>query len=105
MFQTAQRTGKEKREESAGLPRAVALHSQTHAIAKIFKNGQSQAVRLPKEFQFSGNDVLIQKVGDAVLLIPNNKVWNTFLQGLNGFTDDFMKEGRQQPKSDKRAKL
>lgn len=73
--------------------------------AKVFINGRSQAVRLPKEFQFIGNDVLIQKVGDAVLLIPNNKVWSTFLQGLNSFTDDFMKEGRKQAKSDKRAKL
>jgi antitoxin VapB len=73
--------------------------------AKVFINGRSQAVRLPKEFQFAGNDVLIQKVGDAVLLIPNNKAWTTFLQGLNGFTDDFLKEGRKLSKSDKRAKL
>ena len=73
--------------------------------AKVFINGRSQAVRLPKEFQFAGDDVLIQKVGDAVLLIPNNKAWNTFLQGLNSFTDDFLKEGRKQPKSDKRANL
>ncbi len=83
----------------------IYLEDKKMQTAKVFINGRSQAVRLPKEFQFSGNDVLIQKVGDAVLLIPNNKVWNTFLQGLNGFTDDFMKEGRQQPKSDKRAKL
>ena len=83
----------------------IYLEDKKMQTAKVFINGRSQAVRLPKEFQFSGNDVLIQKVGDVVLLIPNNKVWNTFLQGLNGFTDDFMKEGRQQPKSDKRAKL
>lgn len=83
----------------------IFLEDKKMQTAKVFINGRSQAVRLPKEFQFSGNDVLIQKVGDAVLLIPNNKVWNTFLQGLNGFTDDFMKEGRQQPKVDKRAKL
>lgn len=73
--------------------------------AKIFLNGRSQAVRLPKEFQFVGNDVIIQKIGDAVLLIPNNKAWNIFLQGLNNFSDDFMKDGRKQPKLNKREKF
>lgn len=71
--------------------------------AKLFLNGRSQAVRLPKDFQFSGNDVLIQKVGDAVILVPKNKAWSVFMQGLDGFSSDFMKEGRDQPKLDKRA--
>jgi len=62
--------------------------------AKIFINGRSQAVRIPKEFQFKGEEVYIQKVGDAVILVPKNKAWNTFLDGLNGFTDDFLKEGK-----------
>lgn len=73
--------------------------------AKLFTNGRSQAVRLPKEFQFSGDDVLIQKVGEAVILVPKNKAWNVFLDGLNGFSDDFMEAGREQPTSDKREKL
>ncbi|AKP25230.1 Virulence-associated protein B [Leptospira interrogans serovar Manilae] len=73
--------------------------------AKLFINGRSQAVRLPKEFQFAGDDVLIQKVGEAVILVPKNKAWNVFLEGLNGFSDDFFKEGREQPKFDKREKL
>jgi len=65
--------------------------------AKLFQNGRSQAVRLPKEYNFSGKDVLIQKVGSSVILFPNDKVWETFLHGLYGFTDDFMAEGREQP--------
>ncbi|MCG6170105.1 antitoxin [Leptospira sp. FAT2] len=73
--------------------------------AKLFINGRSQAVRLPKEFQFTGDDVLIQKVGEAVILVPKNKAWNVFLEGLNGFSDDFLEEGREQPKSDKREKF
>ncbi|EMY79654.1 antidote-toxin recognition MazE [Leptospira weilii serovar Ranarum str. ICFT] len=73
--------------------------------AKLFINGRSQAVRLPKEFQFTGDDVLIQKVGEAVILVPKNKAWSVFLEGLNGFSDDFLEEGREQPKSDKRKKL
>ncbi len=66
-------------------------------IAKLFKNGRSQAVRLPKEYNFPGTDVLIQKVGSSVILFPKGKEWETFLHGLNGFTDDFMSEGREQP--------
>lgn len=64
--------------------------------AKLFMNGRSQAVRLPKEFQFNGEDVLIQKVGDAVILLPHEKSWEVFLHGLNGFSDDFLSEGREQ---------
>jgi len=70
--------------------------------AKLFINGRSQAVRLPKEFQFSGNDVLIQKVGDAVILLPHDKSWDVFLHGLSIFTDDFMDGGRDQGKNQKR---
>ncbi len=70
--------------------------------AKLFINGRSQAVRLPKEYQFSGNDVLIQKVGDAVILVPHDKSWEVFLHGLNNFNDDFMEEGRDQGKNQKR---
>lgn len=53
---------------------------------------------MPKEFQFPGNDVLIQKVGDAVILLPHNKSWEVFLHGLNSFSDDFMDNGRNQGK-------
>lgn len=62
--------------------------------AKIFVNGRSQAVRLPKEFQFEGEKEFMQKVGDAFLLVHKNKVWNAFLDDLDGFTDDFLKDGR-----------
>jgi len=64
--------------------------------ARLFVNGRSQAVRLPKEYQFKGENVFIQKVGDAVLLVPVDKDWETFLHGLNSFSDDFMSEGRDQ---------
>jgi len=73
--------------------------------AKLFQNGRSQAVRLPKEYNFSGNDVLIQKVGSSVILFPNDKVWETFLHGLYGFTNDFMLEGRDQPEMQEREGL
>jgi len=47
--------------------------------AKLFNNGQSQAVRLPKEFRFSGNEVGIRKVGEIILLFPKDGAWESFL--------------------------
>lgn len=73
--------------------------------AKLFKNGRSQAVRLPKQFTFSGDDVFIQKVGDSVILFPKNRIWETFLHGLNGFSKDFLAEGREQPEMQEREGL
>jgi antitoxin VapB len=70
--------------------------------AKLFLNGRSQAVRLPKEYQFSGNNVYIKRIGDAVVLFPVNKQWEIFLHGLNSFSDDFMSEGRFQGIDQKR---
>ncbi|MBI3359388.1 MAG: antitoxin [Nitrospirae bacterium] len=70
--------------------------------AKLFQNGRSQAVRLPKEFQFTGEEVFIQKHGSAVLLIPHEKAWKVFMEGLNGFTEDFMKGGREQGQDQER---
>lgn len=57
--------------------------------AKLFVNGSSQAVRLPKEFRFTGNEVYARKIGETVILIPKDKVWETFMEGVNGFTDDY----------------
>ena len=64
--------------------------------ARLFLNGRSQAVRLPKEYQFSGENVYIQRVGDAVILFPVDKEWEVFMHGLNNFSSDFMSEGRLQ---------
>lgn len=58
--------------------------------AKLFVNGSSQAVRLPKEYRFTGTEVYAQKIGDTVMLIPKEKVLETFLEGINGFTDDYI---------------
>lgn len=72
--------------------------------AKLFMNGRSQAVRLPKEFRFAGDEVLIQKHGNAVILFPKKAGWESFLHALNEFTPDFPAE-RQQTKTQKRDDL
>jgi len=73
--------------------------------ARLFQNGRSQAVRLPKEFQFRGEDVLIQRHGEAVLLIPHEKAWEVFMEGLSGFSEDFMRDGRDQGNDQERNSL
>ena len=64
--------------------------------AKLFKNGQSQAVRLPKEFRFEGNEVFIKKMGNMVVLIPYQDSWQALFDSLNQFSNDFM-DSRDQP--------
>lgn len=62
--------------------------------AKLFENGRSQAVRLPKEYRFPGQEVLINRVGDIVLLMPKKDSWDSFVKALDLFTEDYMEEGR-----------
>ena len=73
--------------------------------AKLFKNGESQAVRLPREFRFNGDEVFIKRIGSAVILLPKAKSWDTLIDSLGKFPDDFMTD-RQQPRGeDKRESL
>lgn len=73
--------------------------------AKIFGNGGSQAVRLPKKFRFNTDEVIVQQLGDAILLVPKESLWQTFMEGLSEFTDDIFENGREQGVQDKRESL
>jgi antitoxin VapB len=57
--------------------------------ARLFINGRSQAVRLPKECRFTGTDVYIKKIQDLVVLFPMNDPWASFIRGLERFSEDF----------------
>ena len=69
--------------------------------AKLFQNGQSQAVRLPKEFRFQGDRVYMKRMGNAIVLLPYNTPWQSLVDSLALFSDDFMQE-RVQPPSPER---
>ena len=73
--------------------------------AKVFENGRSQAVRLPKEYRFSEDEVFVNKIGEIVMLIPKSQKWNGFLSGLNMFSDDFMADGRDELAEQERDEL
>ena len=62
--------------------------------AKLFENEGSQAVELPQRCRFTGNEVFVSKIGDIVVLAPQNSHWIGFLTSLNMFTDDYMGNGR-----------
>jgi antitoxin VapB len=75
--------------------------------AKLFRNGRSQAVRLPREFRFEGDEVRIRRVAGGVLLEPlisDARTWFSELDRLNAelFMKPFMKEGRKQPRAPRR---
>lgn len=63
--------------------------------AKIFENGRSQAVRLPKEYRFEAEEVAINKIGDIVFLMPKTSKWDSFMKAIDMFSDDFFQEKRK----------
>ena len=59
---------------------------------KIFNNGNSQAVRLPKEFRFEGKEIILRKVANGVLLMSQDKnIWKNWFDNLEEFSEDFAK--------------
>ena len=62
--------------------------------AKVFTSGRSQAVRIPKEYRFDESEVFINRVGDALILTPVNKIQAVYQQGLESFSADFLSDGR-----------
>ena len=74
-------------------------------VAKLFMNGRSQAVRLPREFRFEGEEVFIKKTRSGILLIPKDQsVWDTWEKNLMKYEEPFLPE-RNQPGQQKRKGL
>lgn len=69
----------------------------TRKKTKLFMSGNSQAVRIPREFQLEGREVEIQRRGNTLVISPKKQTWQPLTDSLAMFTDDFMEEGRQQP--------
>lgn len=74
-------------------------------IAKIFQNGRSQAVRLPKEYRFDTEEVMINKIGDVVMIMPKTNKWSSFMQAIDMFSDDFVEDGRVEDVMQEREEL
>jgi antitoxin VapB len=75
------------------------------ATAKIFRNGASQAVRLPKSFRFQGNEVCLKRIGSAVLIYPKGKAWELMAEAMGKVDEDFMANRDQPARTDRRKRL
>lgn len=73
--------------------------------AKVFTNGGSQAVRLPKDCRFEDSEVLVNRVGNVVMLIPKDDPWASFEAGMMMFTDDVFEDGRPEVVESRREPL
>jgi len=71
--------------------------------AKLFQNGKSQAVRLPKEFRFKSDRVYLKRMGNAVILLPYGAPWQSLVDSLPLFSNDFMQERLQPPTLEREA--
>ncbi|MEW6490432.1 MAG: type II toxin-antitoxin system VapB family antitoxin [Thermodesulfobacteriota bacterium] len=70
--------------------------------AKLFQNGGSQAVRLPKEFRFEGDEVVVKRLGEAVLLFPKRYAWGDLKAALDLLDPEFQIERDQPRESEQR---
>lgn len=73
--------------------------------SKVFISGNSQAIRLPKEYQVNEKELYIKKVGRTIVLFPKDDPWEAFERSLTEFADDFMIDGRCQPPMQERDGL
>lgn len=64
-------------------------------VAKIFSEGETQLVALPKNFRFTGEEVFINRFGDAIVLIPKERNAAGMLAALDMFTEDFMGDDKK----------
>lgn len=67
----------------------MAKKARKRSTAKVFTTGRSQAVRIPKEYRFACDEVLIEREGERVILTPRPKSWRDYFARASRFTDDF----------------
>jgi antitoxin VapB len=72
--------------------------------AELFDDGHGQAVRLPKGYEFPGDQVLVKQVGNAIIVLPATGAWQALDESLALFSDDFM-DRREQPSQPPREDL
>ena len=72
--------------------------------AKIFKNGRSQAVRLPKSCRLEGQEVYVKKINNLLILVPKDSAWKVLESGVDYFSPDYLKQ-RDQPSVQERKEI
>jgi antitoxin VapB len=67
----------------------MAKKTNKRATAKVFTTGRSQAVRIPKEYRFACDEVLIEREGERVILTPRPQSWRAYFARASRFSDDY----------------
>ncbi len=75
----------------------MANRRSKRGTAKVFTTGRSQAVRIPKEYRFSCDEVLIEREGERVILTPRPKVWRDYFARASRFTEDYPDDIEDRP--------
>ena len=65
-------------------------------IAKLIKTDQNQMLEIPEEYSLAEEEVIINKIGEMLMITPKSKAEDEFLAGVVSFPDDFMADGRNQ---------
>ena len=73
--------------------------------ARVFTNGRSQAVRIPKEYRFDVDEVYINKIGDVLMLTPVKALADAFDRGASMLTEDFLADGMPESTASERLEL
>ena len=81
------------------------VYTSDMTTTKVFRSGNSQAVRIPKEFRFDTDTLEIFRRGDEIVLRKPGKSLARAFELLAGMSPDFFAEGRQQPKMQKRKRM
>lgn len=71
--------------------------------AKVFQSGNSQAVRIPKEYRIDSDEVTVNRIGKALVLLPKDDLWSLFSEGVREISDDYpteIKRDKAQKRSD-----
>jgi len=72
---------------------------------KVFRSGNSQAIRIPKEYAITDTELYIHKVGNSIILTSKEDIWSSFRNSINKFSDDLFSDGREQPEIQERESL
>ena len=70
---------------------------------KTFNSGNSQALRIPKDYRFDKENIIVNKIGKVLIAYEEDDRYSLLMESLHMFTDDYLSEGRpEQPKLDER---
>ncbi len=81
---------KSKRAKKPTKNKKATIQSGLTKTTTVFTNGQSQAIRIPKEFRVKGKKVTIKKIGNCLMIIPMDDPWQSLIEACGKFSDDFI---------------